>query len=62
MAVQKRITCSPRCVCRTNGLRPLVRPPPQKLAEYVPAIYIERGILAWEDEGRIEPVDVGRIR
>ncbi|MEO8379868.1 MAG: MFS transporter [Acidobacteriota bacterium] len=34
----------------------------KKLAEYVRPIYIERGILPWEDEGTMEPVDVGRIR
>jgi MFS family permease len=34
----------------------------KRLAEYVRPIYIERGILTWEDEASIEPVDVGRIR
>lgn len=34
----------------------------KKLAEHVRPIYIERGILPWNDEGTIEPVDVGRIR
>ena len=34
----------------------------KKLAEYVRPIYVERGILTWEDEASIEPVDVGRIR
>ncbi len=34
----------------------------KKLAEYVRPIYVERGILTWEEEGTIEPVDVGRIR
>jgi MFS family permease len=34
----------------------------KKLAEYVRPIYIERGILPWDDPGTLEPVDVGRIR
>jgi MFS family permease len=34
----------------------------KKLAEHVRPIYIERGILPWDEEGLIEPVDVGRIR
>jgi MFS family permease len=34
----------------------------KKLAEYVRPIYIERGILPWDDAGTLEPVDVGRIR
>jgi MFS family permease len=33
----------------------------RKLAEYIRPIYIERGILTW-DEGTIEPLDAGRIR
>ena len=32
------------------------------LAVHVRPIYIERGILPWQDPGSIEPVDVGRIR
>jgi MFS family permease len=46
--------------CLTGGLWFALRR--KKLAEYVRPIYIERGILTWEDEGSIEPVDVGRIR
>jgi MFS family permease len=33
----------------------------KKLAEYIRPIYIERGILTWDD-GTMEPVDAGRIR
>jgi len=33
----------------------------KKLAEYVRPIYIERGILTWDD-GALEPVDVGPIK
>jgi predicted MFS family arabinose efflux permease len=33
----------------------------KKLAEHVRPIYIERGILPWDD-GTMEPVDTGRIR
>lgn len=33
----------------------------KRLAEYVRPIYVERGILTWDD-GRLEPVDAGRIR
>jgi MFS family permease len=33
----------------------------KKLAEYVRPIYIERGILTWDDNA-IEPVDVGRVQ
>lgn len=34
----------------------------KKLAEHVRPIYVERGILPWDDSASIEPVDVGRIR
>jgi MFS family permease len=33
----------------------------KKLAEYIRPIYIERGILTWDD-GTMEPVDAGQIR
>lgn len=33
----------------------------KRLAEYVRPIYIERGILTWDD-GTLEPMDAGRIR
>jgi MFS family permease len=46
--------------CLAGGLWFAVRR--KKLAEYVRPIYVERGILTWEEEGTIEPVDVGRIR
>jgi MFS family permease len=47
-------------VCLLGGLWFAYRR--KKLAEFVRPIYIERGILTWEEEGTIEPVDVGRIR
>ncbi|HWS71583.1 MAG TPA: MFS transporter, partial [Thermoanaerobaculia bacterium] len=33
----------------------------KKLAQYVRPIYVERGILTWDD-GTLEPLDAGRIR
>lgn len=47
-------------VCLLGGLWFALRR--KRLAEYVRPIYIERGILTWEDAASIEPVDVGRIR
>lgn len=47
-------------VCLIGGLWFATRR--KKLAEYVRPIYVERGILTWEDPASIEPVDVGRIR
>jgi MFS family permease len=47
-------------VCLIGGLWFAARR--KKLAEYVRPIYVERGILTWDDEASIEPVDVGRIR
>jgi MFS family permease len=46
--------------CLLGGLWFALRRP--KLAEYVRPIYMQRGILPWEDEATIEAVDVGRIR
>jgi MFS family permease len=47
-------------VCLAGGLWFAFRR--KALAVHVRPIYIERGILPWEDEGSLEPVDVGRIR
>jgi MFS family permease len=46
--------------CLLGGLWFAVRR--KRLAEDVRPIYIERGILPWDDDAVLEPVDVGRVR
>ena len=47
-------------VCLAGGL--LFAAKRKKLGEHIRPIYMERGILPWQDGSSIEPVDVGRIR
>ena len=47
-------------VCLAGGLFFASRR--KELADHIRPIYIERGILPWQDHGTSAPVDVGRIR